>query len=89
MERRYARWYDLDGLSDTICALIADIHHQGRASKDKVKDALRSNDPVEKLITVNPRYTGRIADLRKKLAEMIDSGQLGQKTFNAGLNEFR
>ena len=89
MTQRYARWYDLDGRSDTICALIADIHHQGRATKKKVKAALRSNDPVEKLITINPRYTGRIADLRKKLAEMTDSGQLGRKTYNVGLNEFQ
>jgi hypothetical protein len=89
MEKRYARWYDLHGQSDTICALIADIHHQGRATKSKVKAALKSNDPVEKLITINPRYTGRIADLRKKLAEMTDGGQLGLKIFDAGLNEFR
>lgn len=89
MARRYARWYDLDGQSDTICALVADIHHQGRASKSKVRGALRSNNPVEKLITINPGYTGRIADLRKKIAEMTDSGQLGRKTYDVGLNEFR
>lgn len=89
MARRYAHWYDIDGRSDTICALIADIHHQGRASRSKVKAALRSNHPVEKLITVNPNYTGRIKDLRTKIAEMTAIGQLGKKTYNAGQNEFR
>ncbi|MGF1860558.1 hypothetical protein [Photobacterium profundum] len=89
MEQRYARWYDLDGKSDTICALIADIHHQGRASKNKVKAALRSGNPEEKLITINSGYKGRIADLRSKLKDMEAKGQLGLKTYDAGLNEFR
>ena len=85
---RYARWYDIDGADDVICALIADIHHQGRANRTKVKNALQSADPVESLITVNPGYTGRIRDLRAKLPEMIDQDQLGTKIYDAGLNEF-
>lgn len=89
MGERYAKWYDLDGKSDTICALIADIHHQGRASKSNVRVALHSNNPVENLITVNPRYTSRISSIRNKLDKMIVAGQLGEKTYNAGLNEFR
>ncbi|MEP5758696.1 MAG: hypothetical protein ABJ327_05155 [Litoreibacter sp.] len=32
MESLYARWYNLDGHSDVVCSVIADIHHQGRAS---------------------------------------------------------
>ncbi|PSW10343.1 hypothetical protein C9J01_19235 [Photobacterium rosenbergii] len=89
MEKRYARWYDLDGQPDIICALIADIHHQGRATKNKVKAALRSANPKEALITINSTYAGRIADLRTKLQEMEDNGQLGHKTYDAVLNEFR
>ncbi len=86
---RYARWYDLDGKSDIICALIADIHHQGRAVKNRVKAALRSASPEKKLITINSRYKGRIADLRFKLEVMKSKGLLGKKVYDAGLNEFR
>lgn len=84
----YAGWYGLDGQTDVICALIADIHHQGRASRTKVRAALRSNDPVEKLITINPNYSGRIAALREKLKELIEAGRLGTKRYVAGVNEF-
>lgn len=84
----YSRWYNLDGQSDVICALIADIHHQGRASRAKVKAALRSADPMEKLITVNSNYSGRIAALREKLEEMTEAGTLGIKRYVAGVNEF-
>ncbi|QFT10010.1 hypothetical protein [Vibrio sp. THAF190c] len=86
---RYSRWYDLDGYSDTICALIADIHHQGRARKSKVRAALRSANPKEKLININTNYKGRINDLRFKIKEMENRGVLGNMIYDAGLNEFR
>lgn len=88
MSERYKRWYDLDGKSDLICAIIADIHHQGRASKNKVKAALISNNPVEALITVNPNETGRIRNLRTVINDLVSKGKLGQKQYNAALNEF-
>jgi hypothetical protein len=88
MGNRYAKWYNLNGVSDTICALVADIHHQGRASKAKVRAALNSNDPMEKLISINPNYKGRANDLRWKIKDLTDKGQLGKKVYNSGLNEF-
>lgn len=88
MDRCYSRWYDLDGKSDLVCALIADIHHQGRASKTRVKKALDTADPVEALICVNPLTTGRIADLRQIIKKLVDQGRLGQKVYDAAGNEF-
>ena len=89
MSGRYAQWYDLDGQSDVICGLVADIHHQGRASKSKVRQALRSSSPEDRLIEINPQYQERISDLRTQLTNMKNSGQLGRKKYDAGLNEFR
>lgn len=86
---KYHGWYDLDGVGDIICGLIADIHHQGRASKTRVREALAAPDPVESLITINANYTGRIAALRHKLAEMQGRGRLDAKVYNAALNEFQ
>lgn len=86
---KYHGWYDLDGASDVICALVADIHHQGRASKTRVTAALHSADPVERLITINPGYSGRIAALRFKLLQMQDAGRFGRKVYHAASNEFR
>lgn len=88
MSQHYNRWYELDGKSDLICALIADIHHQGRATKSRVKTALKTADPIEALITVNPRYTGRIANLREVSKKLIDEGKLGHKVYDGANNEF-
>ena len=88
MAWRYARWYDLDGQSDTICAVIADIHHQGRAKKTRVRAALASADPLDALIDINANYSSRNAELRGKLQEMVNAGQLGVRTYDTALNEF-
>lgn len=85
----YARWYDLDGRADTLCALVADIHHQGRASRAKVAAALASPDAQERLITIHPGYTGRIAALRRKIGRMQAEGRLGRLRYAAGENAFR
>jgi len=88
MSRRYSQWYPLHGKSDTICALIADIHHQGRAKREKVKDALSSSDPENALFSVNPNYASREADLRHVVNELKAAGKLGQKRYDAANNEF-
>lgn len=87
--KTYHKWYGLDGESDVICALIADIHHQGRASKTRVRKALKAADRIKALITINKNYTGRITALESKLPAMQTSGQLGKKVYDAGLNEFK
>lgn len=89
MSQNYAQWYDLDGKSDIICAVIADIHHQGRAKKSAVRAALASGDVLNRLIDISPDYLQRNADLRTKLGEMTASGQLGTRIYHAGLNEFQ
>jgi hypothetical protein len=86
--RVYESRYGLDGRSDTVCAIVADIHHQGRAKVSAVRKALASDDPREALIQVNPSETGRIANLRAKLAEMEAAGRLGQRRYRAASNEF-
>lgn len=86
--RVYESRYELDGRSDTICAIVADIHHQGRARVSAVRKALAADDPREALIAVNPAEAGRIANLRAKLAEMEAAGRLGQKRYRAASNEF-
>ena len=88
MATTYQRRYELDGQPDTICAVIADIHHQGRASRTRVAAALESAAPLENLIEVNPRFSNRNAALREKLGQMVADGHLGTKHYDAALNEF-
>jgi hypothetical protein len=86
--RVYESRYGLDGRSDAICAIVADIHHQGRAKVSAVRRALAVDDPKEALIVIDPSETGRIANLRAKLAEMEAAGRLGLKRYRAASNEF-
>lgn len=88
MSRRYSQWYPLHGKTDTICTVIADIHHQGRANREKVQNALRSSNPENALLSVNPNYANREADLRHIVNELKAAGKLGQKRYDGANNEF-
>ncbi len=87
MSRRYSRWYDLDGATDTICAIIADIHHQGRASKKTVREALAKDGKEAELLTINKAYGSRNARLTAKVTEMKVKGELGKRRYDACINE--
>jgi hypothetical protein len=85
----YAKWYDLDGQTDVVCGIIADIHHQGRGTRNTVRNALKAADKVEALIAIGSKaYPNRSKDLAEKLKEMKDSGKLGSKRYDEALNEF-
>ncbi|MFD2431906.1 hypothetical protein ACFSUK_35080 [Sphingobium scionense] len=63
MTARYARKLPIDGKSDTICAIVADIFHQGRSTFAVVKDLLGRPDPVQALLKVNDAaWSGAITD---------------------------
>lgn len=84
---KYGGWYDLDGKSAKLCMIIADIHHQGRASRKKVKNALNSGDPINNLIDINSKYKSRSKSLRTAL-DRLDNDILNKK-YVASLNEFK
>ncbi|WP_086607272.1 hypothetical protein [Erythrobacter donghaensis] len=89
MSRLYSGWYNLDGVSDVICGIIADIHHQGRGSKTTVLEALKQPDPRAALLTVNSaNYGSRNQRLGDKIAEFEAAGMLGKKHYDAASNEF-
>lgn len=88
MTHRYQQWYDLDGESDIICAIVADIHHQGRASKRRVQEALNSQNRIDNLIEINANYVQRAKDLRQVISKLEQQGKLGQKVYQAATNEF-
>jgi len=89
MTRRYHPWYDLNGQEDTICTIIADIHHHGRASKDTVKKALQKTDREKALLMVNhQKYKERNQRLAAKIHAMKSKNVLGHKVYDAANNEF-
>jgi hypothetical protein len=89
MSQRYNAWYDLDGRSDTICAIVADIHHQGRGTKTQVRSALASSNPVKSLLPIGKaNYPERVATLTARVKYWTDRGLLGSKKYRASLNQF-
>jgi hypothetical protein len=79
---RYQRWYDLTGAPDTVCVAIADIHHQGRATRTTVRRALDSADPLSALVGIGrARHANRCDTLRNTVAELVDQGRLGTHVF--------
>ena len=84
----YHNWYGLDGVSDVICAIIADIHHQGRTTKNKIRNALESSDPIEALIYINQNYANRAKCLHEKIELFKQQGKLGFKLYSSVENAF-
>lgn len=87
---KYAKRYPmLDGSPAAICLMVADIHHQGRATVTTVLNALTSADPLVALLRIGePQYHDRIVTLRKAIKELIDDGTFGDRKYNASTNDF-
>ncbi|HEY9217492.1 MAG TPA: hypothetical protein VIO94_05535, partial [Phenylobacterium sp.] len=89
VNRRYNGWYDLDGRSDVVCAIVADIHHQGRAKRDAVAKALKAAVPETALLKLGEGdYGERIATLRARIAHWKSAGRMGKKRYDAASNAF-
>ena len=85
----YARRYGLDGVADTICLVIADIRHQGRASSAEIQTALRSSKPLDNLLDIGKsRFPHRIDVLRQEIGVLTKAGTLGVRKYSAAKNDF-
>ena len=85
--------YNLDRRSDVTCALIFDIHHQGRASVAKVRAALENaateEGAWEELLAIGlPAFKERVATLKKHFAALVSAGVLGKRTYSAERHDF-
>ena len=87
---RYARWYDLDGQSDIVCTIIADIHHQGRGTKTAVKAALQAPDSERALLEIGKaQYPERLATVAARIAKWRDEGKMGNPKVRSRLERIR
>jgi len=86
---RYTPWYELNGVSDSICVAIADIHHQGRAKKARVRAALASGTPLANLTKLGEeKYPERCRSLRAMIAKLEQKGQLGTHKYTSANGRF-
>ena len=85
----YANRYDLDGALDSICLVIADIRHQGRATSPVIVNALNSSKPLDSLLSIGENsFPSRIATLRREIKKLTDEGTLGTHVYNLERRDF-
>ena len=91
--RSYARRYDLDGMLDSICLMVADIRHQGRAKSSEIIEALHTGGDEQRvlaqLLEIGAHsYPERIQTLKTQIRKLTRDGVLGRRRYNAQRNEF-
>lgn len=85
----YARAYGLHGKPDYLCAVVADIRHQGRAKSAAIVAALRERDPLEALLRLGEEgYAERVIKLRRTIAELRQAGTFGTHTYDLPTGTF-
>jgi hypothetical protein len=85
----YAKQYPLHDLVDTVCLVVADIRHQGRAKSRYIIEALESNDALGKLLQIGEdSFSERIETLKAALDDGLERGVLGMMKYNAVSGDF-
>lgn len=85
----YAKQYGLDGADDSICLVIADIRHQGRAKSPEIIAALQSSSPLNALLNIGePKYHERLMVLRREIKILTSDGTLGALKYSTAKNDF-
>jgi hypothetical protein len=85
----YANRYDLDGALDSICLVIADIRHQGRATSPVIIAALNSSKPLDSLLAIGEqRFPARISTLKREIKKLTEEGTLGTHVYNLEQRDF-
>jgi hypothetical protein len=86
---RYAVQYKLDGAIDSVCAVIADIRHQGRSKSGPILAALQNNNPLSALLKIGEtRYPERISTLRREINLLLKDGTFGVRKYNLSKRDF-
>lgn len=94
MSNDWASRYGLDGRPDTICVLVCDIHHQGRAKKNTVRAVFTKEGGDNErlfaaLLNVGRKDTeDRRVKLKQEIEKMVAAGDLGKKRYNKASNDF-
>lgn len=85
----YAAQYKLNGAPDTVCAVVADIRHQGRAKSTDIVLALSSPNPLASLLKLGePKYHGRLLTLKREIDKLVADGTFGHRHYDLASKEF-
>jgi len=89
----YAQRYSLDGRSDKVCLVVADIRHQGRGRSSQILSALNTGGNDEKafknLLEIGKElYAGRVATLKAEIGKQATAGIMGKRKYSAQQGDF-
>jgi hypothetical protein len=85
----YAQQYGLDGVEDSICQVVTDIRHQGRAKSPAIVAALQSSKPLESLLTLGePKFHERLVTLRQEIKKLVAEGTFGTHKYSKSKKDF-
>lgn len=85
----YASQYKLDGKPETVCLLVADIRHQGRAKSPAIVAALAKGNPFEALLGIGePKYHERLVTLRKEIKALTSDQTFGNRVYSIADRDF-
>jgi hypothetical protein len=86
---QYGRLYHLHGVADTVCMVVTDIRHQGRAKSRHIIEALQSQDALDNLLQIGEeKFRERIRTLRSAIKAGEEEGTLGMRRYDAASNDF-
>jgi hypothetical protein len=85
--------YALDGMIDTVCLVIMDIRHQGRAGSQTIINALHAGNTeqakLNNLLKIGAmQYPERIKTLKSEIQKLAIAGTLGTKRYQLSTNSF-
>lgn len=94
MQNQYGVAYKLDGVSDLICAAIADIHHQSRGTQSEIRSALTGSssdsEQIDALCRIGiSKYSERCKTLSAELKAAKSAGRLGRTFYDKASGLFR
>lgn len=85
----YAKQYGLDGMDDTICIVVADVRHQGRAKSAAIMGALQRSTPMNALLSIGePKYHTQLAAFCREITALIEDGTFGSMKYSIMKNDF-
>jgi len=85
----YAAQYKLNGAEDSVCVVVADIRHQGRAKSVDIAMALSTPNPLASLLKLGePKYHERLLTLKREIDRLRSDGTFGHRHYDLATRDF-
>ena len=85
----YSKKYNLDGIDDHLCVVVADIRHQGRGTSAEIIAALHEKDKYAALLRIGAAsYKERCDELKRQVDRRLKAGVFGKMVYDQRSGDF-